>query len=166
MCAGCVIREECLEYALAAGERFGIWGGVSERERRRIRGRRRELMVAAQPCGCDHGGIDELDQAHDVTPPVDGPSGGSARVCAVCANELPANRQKTCGPECAARYKHRSNPKPAERALMSAGGNGTGTIAWQPLRALLAYGAQLEEVRLTMDGQPWTLARSTNGASP
>ncbi len=37
MCRGCVVREDCLEYALANGEKFGIWGGLSERERRRIR---------------------------------------------------------------------------------------------------------------------------------
>jgi len=34
---GCVVREDCLEYALANGEKFGIWGGLSERERRRLR---------------------------------------------------------------------------------------------------------------------------------
>ena len=37
VCRGCVVREECLEYALANGEKFGIWGGMSERERRRVR---------------------------------------------------------------------------------------------------------------------------------
>ena len=37
VCRGCVVREECLEYALTNGEKFGIWGGLSERERRRIR---------------------------------------------------------------------------------------------------------------------------------
>jgi WhiB family redox-sensing transcriptional regulator len=37
VCRGCVVREECLEFALANGEKFGIWGGMSERERRRIR---------------------------------------------------------------------------------------------------------------------------------
>jgi WhiB family redox-sensing transcriptional regulator len=31
------VREDCLEYALANGEKFGIWGGMSERERRRVR---------------------------------------------------------------------------------------------------------------------------------
>ena len=40
VCRGCVVREECLEYALANGEKFGIWGGLSERERRKIRRRR------------------------------------------------------------------------------------------------------------------------------
>ena len=37
VCRGCVVREDCLEYALVNGEKFGIWGGLSERERRRIR---------------------------------------------------------------------------------------------------------------------------------
>jgi WhiB family redox-sensing transcriptional regulator len=37
VCAGCLVREECLEYALALGEKFGIWGGTSERERRALR---------------------------------------------------------------------------------------------------------------------------------
>ena len=37
VCKGCVVREDCLEFALANGEKFGIWGGMSERERRRIR---------------------------------------------------------------------------------------------------------------------------------
>lgn len=37
VCHGCVVRDECLDYALANGEKFGIWGGLSERERRRLR---------------------------------------------------------------------------------------------------------------------------------
>ena len=37
ICSGCPVREECLEYALANDERFGIWGGMSERERRRLK---------------------------------------------------------------------------------------------------------------------------------
>ena len=37
VCRGCVVRQECLDYALAHGEKFGIWGGMSERERRRVR---------------------------------------------------------------------------------------------------------------------------------
>lgn len=40
VCKGCVVRGECLEYALANGEKFGIWGGLSERERRRLRRQR------------------------------------------------------------------------------------------------------------------------------
>jgi WhiB family redox-sensing transcriptional regulator len=37
VCRGCEVRLECLEYALGHGEKFGIWGGLSERERRRVR---------------------------------------------------------------------------------------------------------------------------------
>jgi len=37
VCLSCQVRSECLEYALAHDERFGIWGGMSERERRRLR---------------------------------------------------------------------------------------------------------------------------------
>ncbi len=36
VCMACEVRTDCLEYALATGERFGIWGGLSERERRRV----------------------------------------------------------------------------------------------------------------------------------
>ena len=47
VCRGCVVREDCLEYALANGEKFGIWGGMSERERRRIRRQRAIAREAA-----------------------------------------------------------------------------------------------------------------------
>jgi WhiB family transcriptional regulator, redox-sensing transcriptional regulator len=39
ICTGCEVRAECLEYALANDERFGVWGGLSERERHRMRRR-------------------------------------------------------------------------------------------------------------------------------
>jgi WhiB family redox-sensing transcriptional regulator len=44
VCRGCVVREDCLDYAIANGEKFGIWGGMSERERRKVR-RARFLAV-------------------------------------------------------------------------------------------------------------------------
>ena len=37
VCLSCDVRPECLDYALAHDERFGIWGGLSERERRRLK---------------------------------------------------------------------------------------------------------------------------------
>lgn len=37
VCAVCPVRAECLAYALEHDERFGIWGGLSERERRRLK---------------------------------------------------------------------------------------------------------------------------------
>jgi WhiB family redox-sensing transcriptional regulator len=41
VCRGCPVRSECRESALANGEKFGIWGGLSERERRKVRTQRR-----------------------------------------------------------------------------------------------------------------------------
>lgn len=41
ICADCPVRIQCLEYALIARERDGIWGGCTERERRRIIRQRR-----------------------------------------------------------------------------------------------------------------------------
>ena len=43
ICAACEVKGDCLDFALRAGEKFGIWGGMSERERRRVR---RERTIA------------------------------------------------------------------------------------------------------------------------
>jgi WhiB family redox-sensing transcriptional regulator len=37
VCLGCDVRGECLQYALANDERFGVWGGLSERERHKLK---------------------------------------------------------------------------------------------------------------------------------
>lgn len=47
ICRGCEVRFECLEFALEHGEKFGIWGGESERARRRIRRQRRAAQEVA-----------------------------------------------------------------------------------------------------------------------
>ncbi len=39
ICETCEVKTQCLEYALMNDERFGIWGGLSERERRKLRRR-------------------------------------------------------------------------------------------------------------------------------
>ena len=41
ICSECKVKVQCLEYAVERKERFGIWGGKSERERRAIRRERR-----------------------------------------------------------------------------------------------------------------------------
>lgn len=46
-CARCEVRQECLEHALDAPERTGIWGGTFERERRQLRRERRKQQYAA-----------------------------------------------------------------------------------------------------------------------
>jgi WhiB family redox-sensing transcriptional regulator len=37
VCSCCPVRDECLEYAIAERIEPGVWGGTSERTRRRIR---------------------------------------------------------------------------------------------------------------------------------
>ena len=37
ICGMCEVRSECLDFALENDERFGIWGGMSERERRKLK---------------------------------------------------------------------------------------------------------------------------------
>ncbi len=41
ICSSCPVRAECRKFALAAGEQYGIWGGMSEDERRRHWDKRR-----------------------------------------------------------------------------------------------------------------------------
>lgn len=41
LCGRCVEREECLDWAVATNQKFGVWGGLTERERTRLRENRR-----------------------------------------------------------------------------------------------------------------------------
>ncbi|OKJ52494.1 transcriptional regulator [Streptomyces sp. CB02009] len=36
-CAGCPVRQACMNWALDNGEEYGVWGGLDERERRALR---------------------------------------------------------------------------------------------------------------------------------
>lgn len=50
ICEECPVKPECLEFALASvgsGRDFGVWGGTSERERRRIRAERARMRAKA-----------------------------------------------------------------------------------------------------------------------
>ncbi len=38
VCGRCPVREPCLEWALGTNQNAGVWGGLSERERRALRG--------------------------------------------------------------------------------------------------------------------------------
>ncbi len=48
VCSDCKVRDHCLEYAIAGREKAGVWGGTSERERRRII-RRRQTQATHTP---------------------------------------------------------------------------------------------------------------------
>jgi WhiB family transcriptional regulator, redox-sensing transcriptional regulator len=52
VCGACEVRAECLHDALDRGERFGVWGGLSERERRVLERERRALAGRPSPVRC------------------------------------------------------------------------------------------------------------------
>ena len=47
ICAGCQVRQECLEFALAHDQVYGIWGGTTPEDRQRARRRKRRAAAAA-----------------------------------------------------------------------------------------------------------------------
>jgi WhiB family redox-sensing transcriptional regulator len=47
ICAGCAVQDECLRYALAADPVHGVWGGMSEEERRLLRRREQKARTRA-----------------------------------------------------------------------------------------------------------------------
>lgn len=47
VCGACPVRLACLEEAITRPEKFGIWGGLSERQRRHVRRARRQLREAS-----------------------------------------------------------------------------------------------------------------------
>lgn len=50
ICRECTVRAECLEFAIVSSEKFGIWGAMSERERRKIR-RDRQITIRRRRVG-------------------------------------------------------------------------------------------------------------------
>ncbi|MCU1395639.1 MAG: WhiB family regulatory protein [Ilumatobacteraceae bacterium] len=51
MCKACPVRRQCLDYALETKQKFGIWGGMTESQRRRLR---REDATANHPARPAH----------------------------------------------------------------------------------------------------------------
>lgn len=49
LCGSCLVQAECLDWALATGERFGIWGGLDEDERRRLNQLMNQEAASAGP---------------------------------------------------------------------------------------------------------------------
>ena len=47
ICAGCKVRQECLDFAVTYGQMYGIWGGTTAEDRQRDRRRKRRAAGAA-----------------------------------------------------------------------------------------------------------------------
>ena len=48
ICAGCGVRQECLDFALSHDQVYGIWGGTTPEDRQRARRRRRRAAAAGR----------------------------------------------------------------------------------------------------------------------
>jgi WhiB family transcriptional regulator, redox-sensing transcriptional regulator len=83
VCAACEVRAECLEYALEHGEAFGVWGGLSEHERRRLRSER----AASHPPVCGNG-LHLMDEANTYTYP------NGHRACRACRKSHEQRRKE------------------------------------------------------------------------
>lgn len=64
LCAECPVVNECLDYALRTGQKFGIWGGTSEKERKRMR---RDMRAVGVPVGPPRGMVSKYDTDELVT---------------------------------------------------------------------------------------------------
>lgn len=62
VCFSCTIRLECLNYALTKPERFGVWGGSTESERRRYGWRKHRVRCP----GCGSLRVDQMQARVEV----------------------------------------------------------------------------------------------------
>lgn len=84
ICATCPVMAECLDYALDNDERFGIWGGLSERERRKVKAAM-QAEAGIEQAGPGHNATKtRCVNGHPFTPEntYERPSGG--RTCRIC----------------------------------------------------------------------------------
>ena len=102
ICVGCEVKAECLEYALEHDERFGIWGGLSERERRRLKRRASDLFRCRRSCGGARSRVGggwtgaPVAELRGLDPPVGWVRGvGSALACVVSDGSGPFVRLGT-----------------------------------------------------------------------
>jgi hypothetical protein len=109
VCAGCVVRSECADYG--RGEHYGIWGGTSENERRRIRrarARQREAVAMEDELLVAVSGNGEAPAALNATGTVDDPSVLSPRTCRQCGEPLDGRPAATvfCSNRCGKRWRY------------------------------------------------------------
>ncbi len=106
ICRGCPVRTECLADALDNGIEFGVWGGMTERERRALLRRRpdvtswRELLERARD-RYERQGIDEL--VASLFPGARGPSGNGAGLVVPAGDAGPAMSSDSAARPVAAR---------------------------------------------------------------
>jgi WhiB family transcriptional regulator, redox-sensing transcriptional regulator len=63
VCDACTVKDPCLEFAITAGERFGIWGGLTPQERRSLVTKRRARAAAAARAAAESADIGRVGVA-------------------------------------------------------------------------------------------------------
>jgi len=66
ICQGCEVRAECLQYALDRNEHFGVYGGLSERERRKLKPAVERVPISMLERDAEILRLDAADQHPDV----------------------------------------------------------------------------------------------------
>src|SRR5674476_809721 len=61
VCRRCDVREQCLAWALESGQDHGVWGGLSEDERRTLKRRNARARIRALARSCEAGPVSCLD---------------------------------------------------------------------------------------------------------
>jgi WhiB family redox-sensing transcriptional regulator len=178
VCRSCPVREQCLEYALAANETFGIWGGVSAdrravlRRRGLARPRRREIV---DPVGCDSD-----DEQMTV---VEGASNGRADhavvgtgpTCEICGEPLDDDRVAAHAKTCSAEDCKTEHDRRRRRASYARSRNGSAPVtpvtpavpllAAGPLWAAVAAAGTVTRLDINVAGECWTLTRTISKES-
>jgi WhiB family redox-sensing transcriptional regulator len=66
VCETCSVKDPCLEFAITAGERFGIWGGLTPQERRSLVAKRRARAAAVARAAAEAAASDQIGIAAGV----------------------------------------------------------------------------------------------------
>ena len=103
ICRGCPVRTECLADALDNGIEFGVWGGMTERERTALLNRRPDVTSGA-PCSNQHAN-DMRVKLTSLSPP---------RRWSHLSSLRPRHRRRSwCrGPFCSSAWRHSSQARP------------------------------------------------------
>ena len=195
VCAGCAHLVDCGEFGITRARALvGVWGGLSQHERI-LAARRRRILVLAPPVGDDRRTVDDIAPAipepvdgNGHSQPVS-PMGESSQpgpACVICSQPIPERRgrgAKTCGDDCAEEHRKqrraayeankRASINPATAPRTPPYSENTKNVlpeydgpATAPSGLPGALNGYLVGYLLDVNGEQWTLTRSTTNGGP
>ena len=100
ICAGCPVQQQCLDYALDTTEIVGIWGGLTESERRALRHERGAVALTRFCVGCRLRFETRNRGKYFCN-----------RACYITWKQHPVRRKTRTNPPGVVAYKHRAGPR-------------------------------------------------------